>query len=392
MRRFVASLIILFAVLSGAWPQSELKTFRLVLPKEGTFAYSVQKPLDQKEPIPVESQTTEIAAPDDPNGHTVFVINTETNRAAAKSLVEILKSGSWNPKDAEFTRVGGIEIELKPESGVVTAASLKILSGERGEDRLITARSENRALFRYLLSPDVEIQLDYESESGPKTMELRIKIPESSYPNRITMEIPESYASPESAASAPSGEPETGGGTKSPLVGFGQILVGLLIVGGLAYGAYWYYRNNQKVVEGWAKNAGIAPSTDSDPTGAHPDEPEPRKIEKIDLGASAAPTAAATVSPTAPVRNPRLVGSNGEVFLLPEGETTIGREGSLAIPGESSVSRQHARIERAGDAITVEDMGSTNGTFLNGVKLDAPRVLAVGDVVQFGAAQFRYEE
>ena len=70
------------------------------------------------------------------------------------------------------------------------------------------------------------------------------------------------------------------------------------------------------------------------------------------------------------------------------GELTIGRAGgcAIALPDDTFVSQIHARIfERNGDA-WVEDLGSTNGTLLNGKPLTAPRQLRRGDRVQIGAS------
>jgi hypothetical protein len=53
---------------------------------------------------------------------------------------------------------------------------------------------------------------------------------------------------------------------------------------------------------------------------------------------------------------------------------------------EKGVSRNHAMIERSEDTLTIVDMGSSNGTFLNGQRLVAnqPRVLRDGDEIRFG--------
>lgn len=49
-----------------------------------------------------------------------------------------------------------------------------------------------------------------------------------------------------------------------------------------------------------------------------------------------------------------------------------------------AVSRHHARIRRENDRVTVEDLGSSNGTFVNGVRLSAPAELKDRDRVSFG--------
>lgn len=52
--------------------------------------------------------------------------------------------------------------------------------------------------------------------------------------------------------------------------------------------------------------------------------------------------------------------------------------------GDSEVSRQHARLTRTPGGYVLEDLGSTNGSFVNGERLIAPRVLASGDLLGLG--------
>ncbi|HEX5614227.1 MAG TPA: FHA domain-containing protein [Acidimicrobiia bacterium] len=69
-----------------------------------------------------------------------------------------------------------------------------------------------------------------------------------------------------------------------------------------------------------------------------------------------------------------------------EGEATLGRAGGCTIPlaSDTFVSQVHARVfERDGD-LWAEDIGSTNGTFVNGVRIDAPVRLRKGDRLQVG--------
>ena len=54
-----------------------------------------------------------------------------------------------------------------------------------------------------------------------------------------------------------------------------------------------------------------------------------------------------------------------------------------------TISRRHARIT-VGDSVTLEDLGSKNGTWLNDEQLTAPRALAEGDIVRLGSATFTF--
>lgn len=67
------------------------------------------------------------------------------------------------------------------------------------------------------------------------------------------------------------------------------------------------------------------------------------------------------------------------------GETLLGRDSDCAIVVEApGVSRRHARILASVEGLLVEDLGSKNGTWVNGVRLEAPRALADGDQLRIG--------
>lgn len=77
--------------------------------------------------------------------------------------------------------------------------------------------------------------------------------------------------------------------------------------------------------------------------------------------------------------------SESSTIPLHPGETVIGRDVDADIRIESpKVSRHHARITVEGNRAVLEDLGSVNGTSVNGAGLDAPRVLLHGDEIQIG--------
>lgn len=81
-----------------------------------------------------------------------------------------------------------------------------------------------------------------------------------------------------------------------------------------------------------------------------------------------------------------------EDFTLREGENVIGREWDAAVRLDSpSISRRHAHIVVEGNRATIEDLGSKNGTSVDGHPLRRPRELSNGDQILFGsvAAKFR---
>lgn len=75
-----------------------------------------------------------------------------------------------------------------------------------------------------------------------------------------------------------------------------------------------------------------------------------------------------------------------EVFPLDGNTATVGRELTCEIViQEPEVSRQHLRLRRSEEGFTAEDLGSTNGTLLNGQPLSEPVVLHMDDVLQLGS-------
>lgn len=86
-----------------------------------------------------------------------------------------------------------------------------------------------------------------------------------------------------------------------------------------------------------------------------------------------------------------MAAASAEVFrkrVEPSAALIVGRtpENDLAID-HPLISRRHARIERSGGRWTVTDLGSTNGTFLNGTRLSGTATLEVGDVVDLGGSR-----
>ena len=72
---------------------------------------------------------------------------------------------------------------------------------------------------------------------------------------------------------------------------------------------------------------------------------------------------------------------------------TMGRSDTAEIRVDDPfASSAHARIFSRGDFLYVEDMGSTNGTYLNGRQLRTSERLKVADVIRIGDSEYRYQE
>lgn len=152
----------------------------------------------------------------------------------------------------------------------------------------------------------------------------------------------------------------------------------------LYFGLKWVGRNEDQARAALAK-VGITTPDPVSPTpdpAAAPPPPDPT--------ISAPPQPIVLSAPAA--SSPQLVDASGRTFALAEGSNVVSREsGGIVLAGEATVSRRHAEVVRTGTVAIVRDLGSTNGTFVNGVRVSGEQSLRPGDQVQFGAVSLRYE-
>jgi hypothetical protein len=91
------------------------------------------------------------------------------------------------------------------------------------------------------------------------------------------------------------------------------------------------------------------------------------------------------------VKSPAL--DEGEELELNSSALLLGRgsRNDVNLARDEYASSEHARVEPRRDGVWVEDIGSTNGTYLNGIRLTRARKLAPGDIVRIGETELRYE-
>jgi hypothetical protein len=91
-------------------------------------------------------------------------------------------------------------------------------------------------------------------------------------------------------------------------------------------------------------------------------------------------------------RSPSL--EKGAEFLVASAPVTLGRgdQNDLVLDGDEFASSRHARIEARGDGVWVQDLDSTNGTFVNGARVVGAERMNPGDVLRVGETDLRVEE
>ena len=118
----------------------------------------------------------------------------------------------------------------------------------------------------------------------------------------------------------------------------------------------------------------------------------PSAASAAGLGSAAPRPARRKASRLVVQRSPSLAG--GSEFGVDSAPLTIGRGGrnDLVLEGDEFASSLHARIESRGDGVWVQDLESTNGTYVNGERVLGARRISPGDVLRVGETDLRLEE
>jgi len=181
-------------------------------------------------------------------------------------------------------------------------------------------------------------------------------------------------------------------------------IIGIALFAVIVYAAYVTMRNRGAGFQSILRRFGVELPIEQ----PKPEGPQARPATQVEPGvcefcgqkkdpATGACACSVTPAPTQTVSSgPRLViiqGTQlGQIYELEAGTVTIGREESntIAFPDDNTVSRKHARIDVANGDFTIYDEGSSNGTFVNGVKV-TEQPLHPGDEIQIGNTRLRFE-
>ncbi|MCH7688020.1 MAG: FHA domain-containing protein [Planctomycetes bacterium] len=84
----------------------------------------------------------------------------------------------------------------------------------------------------------------------------------------------------------------------------------------------------------------------------------------------------------------------GHEHILHPGTNIVGRDigCDVALTWENGISRRHAELVVDQNGVTVNDLGSTNGTYIDGFLLSAPTLLALGQSVKFGTVECKLKQ
>lgn len=139
-------------------------------------------------------------------------------------------------------------------------------------------------------------------------------------------------------------------------------------------------------------------SSEVSPAPAMPTSPSAVPAAPVTPPTVATPSIPPVPAPAPPVAEKKatLVMGDGTRVAMKPGVISIGRSAESSVPlNDTNASRKHAEIRSRGDGAKTEwyviDLGSTNGTMLNGVKISGEQKLRHGDALMFGSTPARFE-
>lgn len=340
-------------------------------------------------------------------GLQVWVHDIETGNVARKPVG--LGSEPIPFKSADFTLIFAVRVRLEHSGRPVAAARIALDDGNGPRDELLVPEDRGEVRFYGVKPGNVKVEVEYKVEGRAKALpaqSFEVSLDREDSVPTLTLVVPDAVptvpSETEKAAgrsgadrASPQAQPSTG-------TSVGRLLVyALALAAGIAaaYGLLRLLQGRSDRVAVGLKKLGVAipePETESPDASVPapitaPTKPEPIILEGSEATPLAEPPTATSVSVVN--RGPRLVSADGAVFAIPPGASVVGRETGLPIslPSADTVSRRHAELDLSGGQVTLRDLGSTNGTFVNGQRLTEARLLKPGDEIQFGAVRFRFE-
>jgi hypothetical protein len=325
---------------------------------------------------------------------TLWVLESKTGNMAQLKADELKETLTLGADD--WTHVARLQVNVRAQERPVAIAIVS-LRDETGSTRtqLLEPTAEGILLFERVPLGKVVVEVRY-GDDQKATQEMRLKAERDERVPVLNITLSgevETVAPPKAAAQEP-----------IPIGSWiGAIVMFLLVLGaaiGLLVLLVRLALQKEKPLAQVMQKLGVElPTADAGggataPAGAatvSPPQPDLPPLETAGVAPTATPTVSASATPA------RLVGLQGayagQVFDLGAELITIGREvgNTIVLDQEITVSRRHAQLMRQNGELIVQDLGSTNGTFVNGQRISAPTPLRVGDTVQFGMVSFRVE-
>lgn len=385
---------------------SDVRQVSVVVPQSGDFIAWVQAEDDRfAEDRGVTATDRKIVLPviNDTQRQRLFVADRTTNKMAVK---EIPDSQVVELKTEDFKNVYRLTVRVEKDGVAVREGVLNGKVGEVERSTLLSEGDKGRVTLFNLPVGSLSLTLRTKVNGEEKTIAgPTVGIVHSPNPMAVVFEVSDAVAvveDPDERAAAPAtNNPPGAAPGPSPGYQIGQLLAGVVAIAIVVAIGWWAWKHHRAKIEDGLKALGVpgvSPEPD-DTAGPDPVPPgqkrgqvQPIVLNPVPLDPAVSAPVQAPVAPAVP--NPRLVTADGRVLLLSDQGVEVGRDDEwlVGVEHQSTASRKHARFERRDGGFVVMDLGSTNGTFVNGKKIDAPVTLSPGDTVHLGGVILRYEE
>ena len=393
--------LLAFALPFAAWAQ---KTLHLEFESDSIHRVSVGTTPEALSFDEFQGRTASLSIDHVDPHSAVFVVDETSGNMASRPLSAI--KGDWKLTPGDYNHIGTVELRLESKGQPVAAAIVDVGGTTKTRSNFISPGEKGTTHFMNVPPGTFSLTVRFKvngKDADPIKQSFDLSLKREKPVPTLVISIPDAVdvvASTPSSSSSPS--PQTSVTPKPQPSGEGSILgrivtilIVLALVGGVAYYVLVVMRKNGDTVQDKLRQLGVdIPKPAGDPADPNPSPvtpiAAPAPPEKIILSAA---TPDPIVQSPAQSGTPQLRMANGDVFELPEGETIVGRELglSLSLVNESTVSRRHASLVKAGSDVRLKDLGSSNGTFVNGQRVSGEVPLNPGDSVQFGAVQCRFE-
>jgi len=411
MRAFLISAL-LGLVIGLGWGQTESKpakppaeTQTTAQPRETTLQFTREgerwwwiedskgNPLNAPQKTNDASVTLKIP----PNAETLWIYESKTGNMARLKASEL--SEKTELKSDRWTHVARVQVNVRAQDKPVASAFVTLKDSTGAEQkRVLEPSAEGILIFERVPLGKLEITAQYGDE-GKATQETTLKAERELRVPVIELTLSGTVATLEPKAVTEAHSEETPTGSR-----VGAIVM-FIIALGLAVGVIYFLirlatQKPQQLGDAMSKlgvelpQAPTSSASASTAASAAPPQPDLPSLETAGVPPMATPPPTMTITVGPATRLVAIQGPYaGQTFEITADLMTVGREAvhPIALVNDMGISRTHAQIVRQGDQVLIEDLGSTNGTYVNGVRISAPTPIKPGDTVQLGASLFRVE-
>jgi hypothetical protein len=338
-----------------------------------------------------------------PDADTLWVYDAKTGNLAQLKAADLKEKTEFTSD--RFSHVARVQVNLQAQGKPVASAIVQLTDADgKTHTRVLEPSAEGILIFERVPLGKVSITARYGDE-GKAMQETTLKAERETRVPIIELALSGSVATLEVAPKGREGQGDAETPQTSRIGAIVMFVIALLLaVGVILFLVRLATQKPQQLGEAMSKlgvelpqpaQTGQGGATATAAAPATPPQPDLLPLEIAGVPPTAPTGAVATTVVAAPAA--RIVATQGphagQAFELTGELMTIGREAShaIALVNDMGVSRTHAQIIRQGDQTLIEDLGSTNGTYVNGIRISAPTPIKPGDTLQLGASLFRVE-